>query len=138
MELQKFFQERGYQVKSATVVNDPLKKTGQHSYGYVSFADQAEMERCLREMNNADIKGNAIILNKQGDNYRNPQANVIIKNIPKHIQQNEVYQFFTNFGIIKSCKLQTFPDKTSKGFAFVQFDKPEEAQNAIKSLNRKE
>lgn len=34
--------------------------------------------------------------------------------------------------------MQTYPDGASKGFAFVQYDKPEEAQSAITSLNKQQ
>lgn len=56
-------------------------------------------------MNNIKVQGHEIILNRQGDNFRNPLANIIIRGIPKQISQQEVHQVFSKFGQIKSCKL---------------------------------
>lgn len=37
-----------------------------------------------------------------------------------------------------SCKLETYPNKESRGYAYVQFEKVEEAKAAIEALNEKE
>jgi polyadenylate-binding protein len=103
----------------------------------VTFAENSELERCLKEMNNIKVQSQSIILNRQGDNTRNPLANIIIQGIPKNLNQSDVYTVFKKFGDIKSCKLQTYQDNTSKGFAFVQYDRPEQAQAAISELNDK-
>jgi RNA recognition motif-containing protein len=104
----------------------------------VSFNEEADLEKCLQEMNNVKVQGHEIILNRQGDNFRNPAANIIIKNIPKQISQQEVHETFSKFGQIKSCKLQTNPDRQSKGFAFVQYEVQAEAENAINALNKRQ
>lgn len=57
------------------------------SYGYVSFNEESDLEKCLLGMNNLSVQGHQIVLNRQGDNTRNPQANIIIRNIPKTLNQ---------------------------------------------------
>jgi RNA recognition motif-containing protein len=52
LDLKKMFEEAGFVVKSAVVVSDPIKKTGYGAYGYVSFADEADLDKCLVVMNN--------------------------------------------------------------------------------------
>lgn len=54
LDLKKVFESRGYNVKAATVASDSTK-TKTLGYGYVSFHDDVELEKCLKEMNNTTI-----------------------------------------------------------------------------------
>lgn len=66
----------------------------------------------------------------------NDNANLLVKNLDKQVTQQEVYDLFKSFGKIVSAKLETYPNsKESREFAFVQFQKEEEAEAAIKALN---
>lgn len=87
LDLKKLFEDRGYSVKNAKVISAPIKQEGKNPYGYVSLASEAEIVSCLAEMNNFNFKGQQLIINRQGDNVRNPDANIIIRNIPKHVTQ---------------------------------------------------
>jgi len=78
LDLKKLFEEHGFNVTNANVVSDPLKKPSVPAYGYVTFAEDSELERCLKTMNNIKVQSQSIILNRQGDNTRNPLANIII------------------------------------------------------------
>jgi len=71
LDIKKFFEKAGFKVKSATVASNTTK-TGTLGFGYVSFHDEAELERCLKTMNNAPCQDKAIVLNKQGELVRNP------------------------------------------------------------------
>lgn len=90
MDFKKLFESYGFKVKAAQVISDPIKTRG-HSYGYISFENEEELNRCLKEMNNVKVEGHELILNRQGDNFRNPAANIIIRNIPKNITQSDVH-----------------------------------------------
>jgi len=54
-------------------------------FGYLNFYTQEEATRCLDEMNNSDIDGRLVILNKKKDNTSgfDSKANVIVRNLPK-------------------------------------------------------
>lgn len=72
------------------------------------------------------------------DQY-NDAANLLVKNLDKDITQQEVFDLFRAHGSIVSTKLETYPNsKESRGFAYVQFQKEEEAEAAIKALNETE
>jgi RNA recognition motif-containing protein len=77
------------------------------------------------------------VLNRQGDFVRNPQANIIVRNINKSLAQSAVYLHFSQFGKISSCKLSVFDDGTSRGFAYIQYANVEDAQKSILALNKK-
>lgn len=86
LDLFKYFQSRGYNVKKAKVVLD--KKTSKsYGYGYLAFYAEEEAERCVKEMNNAIINGHAIVLSKKVQNKQfNEKANILVKNIEKDVK----------------------------------------------------
>ena len=88
---------------SATVASDP-KSSNRKSlqYGFVSFPDEAEMNRCYKEMNNKELLGKAITLSVQTQGIKNfdPLANVFVRNLAKEVTQNELYKMFEVFGPI--------------------------------------
>jgi polyadenylate-binding protein len=45
---------------------------------------------------------------------------------------------FKPFGEIVSCKLETYHDGKSRGYAYVQFRNEEDAENALQSMNDRE
>ena len=63
---------------------------------------------------------------------------LIILNLARSTTEEEIKVLFEEYGAVQSCDLVL--DKAtggSKGFAFVEMPKLEEAQFAIKSLNNK-
>lgn len=90
----------------------------------------------MKEMNNTLIQNRPIFLSLQNDNVKfDAEANLIVRNLGKEVKQKEVYDLFSKFGSITSCKLESFTDGQSRGFCYVQFSKGEEAQAAIQALN---
>ena len=82
-------------------------------------------------------------------------ANLVVKNLPKEVDDKILFEIFKKFGPISSARVQTqgvmkdikdekgnIIDKNyiyeSKGFGFVLFKKAEDAQNAKNELNDKE
>jgi RNA recognition motif-containing protein len=70
-------------------------------------------------MNNAVIDGKQVVLNKKKDGDFDIKANVIVKNLPKEMDQKTLSELFSKFGAIKSCKLECFQDGASRGFGYV-------------------
>lgn len=135
LDLYKHFSSRGYKLKNARVMFDEANRSKR--FGYLNFHDASEAQRCLTEMNNTSINGKQILLNKQKDREFDSQANLLVRNLPKSLDQKGLADMFKAFGKIGSCKLEIYGDGTSRGFGYVQFDSPDDAKKAIEALNDK-
>ncbi|EGT39744.1 hypothetical protein CAEBREN_05859 [Caenorhabditis brenneri] len=61
-------------------------------------------------------------------------TNVYVKNFGDHYNKESLEKLFAKYGTITSCDVMT-SDGKSKGFGFVAFAEPEEAEAAVQALN---
>jgi len=116
-------------------------------YAYVNFQQPADAERALDTMNFDVIKINnrpigkpmRIMWSQRDPSLRKSGAgNVFIKNLDKSIDNKVLYDTFSSFGNILSCKVVDEGQgdgSTSKGYGFVHFETEESATRAIEKVN---
>lgn len=62
-------------------------------------------------------------------------TNVYVKNFGEELDQDKLQELFAKYGEITSCTVMTDNEGKSKGFGFVAFDDPEEAEKAVTELH---
>ncbi|KAL0922230.1 hypothetical protein M5K25_006201 [Dendrobium thyrsiflorum] len=107
-------------------------------YAYVNYSNPVDAARALDMLNYAPLNNKpirAMHSNRDPSARKSGEANIFIKNLDKAIDNKALYDTFSTFGAILSCKVATDASGQSKGYGFVQFDREEAAQNAIEKLN---
>ncbi|XP_019123326.1 polyadenylate-binding protein 1-like isoform X2 [Larimichthys crocea] len=106
-------------------------------YAYINFQQPADAECALDTMNYDVLKGRPIrIMWSQRDPglRKSGVGNIFIKNMDESIDNKALYDTFSAFGNILSCKV-VCDEKGSKGYGFVHFETHEAAIRAIDTMN---
>ena len=107
-------------------------------YAYVNYHNVSDAERALDTLNYSQIKGRAcrIMWSHRDPAMRKAgSGNIFVKNLDTNIDNKALYDTFSLFGNILSCKVAADENGKSKGYGFVHYQEPEDAAKAISSLN---
>ena len=106
-------------------------------YAYVNFHHVQDAERALDTMNFTDIKGNPcrIMWSQRDPTLRKTGVgNIFVKNLATTIDNKGLFDTFSVFGNILSCKVVNDDSGASKGYGYVHYETGEAAEEAILNL----
>lgn len=107
-------------------------------YAYVNYHNVVDAERALDTLNSSPIKGRPcrIMWSQRDPSLRKSGVgNIFIKNLDKSIDHKALFDTFSVFGNILSCKVVTDDSSSSKGYGFVHFETKEAAEKSIARVN---
>jgi polyadenylate-binding protein len=127
-------------VASIRVCRDTLTRRSL-GYAYVNFHSVVDAERALDTLNNHLVNGKPcrIMWSQRDPSIRKTGiGNIFIKNLSPAIGHKELYDTFSAFGNILSCKVAMDEQGRSKGYGFVHFENQKSAEQAIQMVNMME
>ncbi|XP_078331762.1 polyadenylate-binding protein 1-like [Crassostrea virginica] len=150
-KLRDMFEPYG-KIISAKVMTDDSSGKGK-GFGIVSFEDPEAAEKAVEALNGNENSGKVLFVGRAQKKIE-PQAelkekfeyvkmegvnryqgvNLYVKNLDYTIDDERLRKEFAQFGTITSAKVMTKGGR-SKGFGFVCFSSPEEANNAITKMH---
>ncbi|GFR29588.1 polyadenylate-binding protein [Trichonephila clavata] len=107
-------------------------------YAYVNYTKHEEAKKALDILNYDQLNGQPIrIMWAQKDlKSKLPMAaNLVVKNLPRTIDDKILRDMFTIYGNILSVKIVTYQSGDSKGYGFVQFENENSANEAISEVD---
>jgi len=126
-------------VASIRVCRDAITRRSL-GYAYVNFHTAQDAERALAELNNQPIKARPcrIMWSQRDPSLRKSgKGNIFIKNLDKKIDHKSLFDTFTQFGHILSCKIELDEGNEFKGYGYIQYQTQEAAERAIEKVNGK-
>ncbi|PWY98264.1 polyadenylate binding protein [Testicularia cyperi] len=125
-------------------------------FGFVNFENHDEAQKAVDELHDSDFKGQKLFvaraqkksereeeLRRSFEVAKNEKlakfqgVNLYLKNIPESYDDERLREEFAPFGTITSCKIMRAASGVSRGFGFVCYSAPEEANKAVQEMNGK-
>jgi len=109
-------------------------------YAYVNFHRVDDAERALNTMNFKNIRNRPcrIMWSHRDPSLRKSgQGNIFVNHLARQIDNKQLFDTFSLFGNILSCKVSTNSKRESLGYGFVHYETEEAARTAIERVDGK-
>jgi polyadenylate-binding protein len=113
-------------------------------YGFVHFETEKAAQEAIDKVNGMLLENKKVYVGKflprsarlreMGETARR-FTNVFVKNFGDELDQDKLQTLFSKFGPISSTCVMTDAEGKSRGFGFVAFDNPEDAERAVNEMH---
>lgn len=141
-ELYDTFETFGTILSSKIAVDEKGNSKG---FGYVHFETEESAARAIEEVNGMSIFDQQVYVGyfiprnaRKSEASKSNFNNIYVKSFPPETTNDSLKEMFSEFGEIQSCCVAVDTDGKSKGFGFVCFSKPADAEAAVKAMHSKE
>ena len=150
-KLEEMFAEFGEVTSTHLATNQDGSSRG---FGFVNFKTHEDAEKAVEALNDKEVAGKQLYVGRAQNKYERQTelkkryeaqrleqltkyqgVNLYVKNLDDSIDSEKLNEAFTPFGHITSARLMTDDDGKSRGFGFVCYSSPEEANKAISEMN---
>lgn len=103
----------------------------------MSFSSRTELSKAMETMKNLKIGSREVSISipKSWPVY-NAKTSIFVAGLPKTFKEEDLVALFTKFGTIFACMVVLDKEtKEARDISFIDFEKEEFAQNAIKEMN---
>lgn len=137
--LHDLFQKYGNILSSKVVMSEDGKSQG---HGFVQFESEESANNAIEKLNGSTVRDKKIYVGKfvrKGDRilpgHEAKYTNLYIKNLDSNITEALLQEKFSSFGKIISLAIAKDDKGLPKGFAFVNYDNPDDARQAMEAMN---
>ncbi|KAI9595915.1 hypothetical protein BDF19DRAFT_343190, partial [Syncephalis fuscata] len=140
-------------VTSAVIATDP--ETGaSKGFGFVNFENHDDAHNAVEAMHDKEIGDKRLYVSRAQKKAEREEelrrqfemakieklnkyqgVNLYVKNLEDTVDDEQLRQEFTDYGVITSAKVMRDEKGVSKGFGFVCFSSPDEATKAVTEMN---
>lgn len=124
---------------------DPRDSTKKQSmgFGFAEFKTKEQANIAIKAIDNTVLDGHKLqlklshrqnVINAKTSKSKAISSKIIVKNLPFEASRKDVFELFNSFGQLKSVRVPKKFDKSARGFAFVEFLLPKEAESAMDQL----
>lgn len=116
-------------------------------YGFIHFETEEAAQKAIDKVNGMLLDNKVVYVGKFQPRAARMRelgeaahrfTNVYVKNFADKLDDAKLETMFSKYGPITSAKVMTDDEGKSRGFGFVAFEKPEDAERAVQELNNAE
>lgn len=152
-EFEALFTKFGPITSCALSIDEDGKSRG---FGFVNYENHDSAQNAVTELHDIDFHGQKLFVaraqkktEREEELRRSYEAakneklskfegvNLYLKNIPEEFDDERLREEFAPYGTITSCKIMRAPSGISRGFGFVCYSAPDEANKAVAEMNGK-
>lgn len=152
-EFENLFKDFG-EITSAVLSTDEEGKS--RGFGFVNFAEHEQAAKAVESLNDKEFHGQKLFLGRAQKKAEREEelrrayeaakneklakyqgVNLYIKNLPEEFDDERLQEEFAPFGTVTSAKVMRTSTGASRGFGFVCYSAPEEANKAVAEMNGK-